>query len=42
MSATRTPSGMSVGEIRQIAEWLTEHGFTVLVDYDSGTITIRL
>lgn len=33
---------MTPAEIRQIAEWLTEHGFTVLVDYAAGTITIQL
>lgn len=33
---------MNPAEIRQVAEWLTEHGFTVLIDYEAERLVIEL
>lgn len=33
---------MSPAEIQQVAEWLVDHGFTVLVDYEQQQLLIKL
>jgi hypothetical protein len=33
---------VSRDEIRQVADWLVEHGFTVYVDYEAERLVIEL